>query len=184
MEYRKQVNRLYLIGSFIIFGLAFVFHFLYKWSNFNSFVGAFAATNESIFQHIKMVFYCVVIYYFITYFIFANKYKIDIRKYMLSILVTFFVTSIIVIGTYYTLQYGFNVESGIINILSLLVGLIISNLINIHIYKRVRVLNFHSNLSLILIFIISIGVTYLHFNPVEVDFFYDNEHKTYENVLE
>ena len=184
MEYKKYINRLHFIGSFVIFGLAFILHFLFEWTNYNEFVGAFSATNESIFQHIKMVFYCVVIYYFISYFIFANKFNINIRKYMFSILISFLLTSIIVVSTYYVLKEGFSVESAFVNIASLLIGLFLSSLVNIHINNRIRIFNIHSNLSLVLIFVFAISLTYLHFNPLHTNFFYDIENQTYDNVIE
>ena len=184
MEYNKKINRIIFLASIVIFALVSVAHFLYKWTNYNEFVGSFVATNESIFQHIKMVFYCVIIYYFATYFIFGNKYKINMKKWMFYPIITFVITTLTIISMYYVLLYGFSLESAIINICSLLVGLILSSLICIHIQKRIRVFNLSTNVSLIAIFVLAITLTYFHYNPMNVDFYYDNEHNTYQNVTE
>lgn len=44
---------IYGIVFIILFG--FIGHFVYKWSNQNSFLGYFAPVNESVWEHIKLV---------------------------------------------------------------------------------------------------------------------------------
>ena len=56
------------IKSYIIKGILFVsvlgtiFHFIYEWSGHNIFVGFFAPTNESIWEHTKLIFFPMLIY--------------------------------------------------------------------------------------------------------------------------
>ena len=76
-----KINRLFYFSTIVIFGLSTIYHFAYKWSGYNDFVGAFTPTNESIFQHIKMIFYTITLYYFITYIIFSKKFDIDGKRY-------------------------------------------------------------------------------------------------------
>ena len=182
MEYKSKINKVIFFGSIIIFGLTSLAHFMYKWTNYNDFIGSITATNESIFQHIKMVFYCTVIFYFISYFIFAKRYKINYKKWIIFPILTFLITSVVIISIYYVLLYGFNMKSAFINISALFIGLLLSSLNCIHIYNRTKTFNLNPNYSLVVIFSLAVLLTYLHYNPAKVDFFYDNLNNTYENV--
>ena len=53
----KSILRRYeVIGAVIVCILAPVFHFLFEWSGGNPFVGIFAAVNESVWEHTKIVY--------------------------------------------------------------------------------------------------------------------------------
>lgn len=179
MEKRRKINILFYISSVIIFILSSLSHFLYKWSNYNDFIGIFAPTNESVFQHLKMFFYPTIIYYFVTYFLFVKKYDISANKWYLCPLITVVFTSVVVVCSYYVFRYALNVESMFIDISSLFIGLFTSSLICKHIYNRKKIVKFPSYVTIVLILILTISVAYYDSNPKNVDLFYDNENKTY-----
>jgi len=182
MERRKKVNILFYASSFVIFGLSALSHFLYKWSGYNGFVGIFAPTNESVFQHLKMFFYPTVLYYFIVFFVFGKKYDMNANKWYIAPLITVLLTSSIVVSMYYTTRFGFNVESMFIDIVSLFLGLFISSIICKSIYKNKRTINFPSYVSVVILLIMTISVAYYDANPKEVDLFYDHQNNTYYEV--
>lgn len=55
--------KIYLING-IFFTLIFgtLFHFLYEWSNYNTIIGFFMPVNESIWEHMKLVFFPMLLY--------------------------------------------------------------------------------------------------------------------------
>lgn len=59
------------LKSYTIFGIIFViisgslFHFLYQWSNNNFIVGLFTPVNESIWEHMKLLFFPMLLYFLI-----------------------------------------------------------------------------------------------------------------------
>ena len=177
-----KINRLFYFSTIVIFGLSSISHFAYKWSGYNDFIGAFTPTNESIFQHIKMIFYTITLYYFITYIIFSKKYDIDGKRYFLAPLITIFLTSFIVVANYYMFKNGFNIDSMFIDISSLIIGLLLSSFISKHIYHIKNITRFSGYASLFAIFVLSITITFFQLNPLRVDFFYDNENHTYYEV--
>ena len=182
MDYLKKINKLFYFSSFIIFGLSILSHFAYKWSGFNNFLGAFVPTNESIFQHVKMYFYPTVLYYFITFLLFSSKYEIDAKRYFIPPLITMILTTFIVVGNYYVFRNGFNIDSMIIDISLLFIGLLLSSFLCKHVYNMKKVMRFSGYASLLLIFALAVTMTYFQINPRHVDFFYDNENKTYHEV--
>ena len=59
----------YNILAFIFIGLlGSLGHFFYEWSGNNKIIGYFFATNESTWEHLKLLFFPTVIYSVIEYF--------------------------------------------------------------------------------------------------------------------
>ncbi len=91
----------------ILFSLVLgtLLHFTYEWSGENLFVGSFSAVNESVWEHLKLVFFPMLIAAIVEYFFVkdvANNYveakTIGIFTAIFFIVVTFFTYSGI-IGT-------------------------------------------------------------------------------------
>ena len=58
----KQLNRYTLIGIFFVLILGTLSHFLYDWSGNNAIVGLFTPVNESVWEHMKLVFFPMLLY--------------------------------------------------------------------------------------------------------------------------
>ena len=184
METTRKERFLIYIGALVIFLLSVLSHNMYKWTNYNDFIGIFTPTNESIFQHLKIIIYPTIFYYLITYLIFNRRYEISANKWFLSALITIVVTSIVVIAMYYTFHFGFEIESMFVDISSLVIGLIASSFICAHIYRFKENIRFSYIASLLLIIGIAILTSYYDVNPSHVDLFYDHQNNTYDRVTE
>lgn len=178
----KKLTYVISASSIVIFLLCTLFHFLYKWSGYNSIVGIIAPTNESIFQHVKMIFLPIILYYLISYLIFKDKIYIDENKWAIYPLITFLVTSLIVTLLYYTLNYGFNIKSMFLDILSLFIGLVSSSILCIKL--EISSINFQIPyyISLIVLIVIFGLLVYFNYYPLEINFFFDKENNTYNPV--
>ena len=62
-----SIKNIKIIGVFIIFLLCFPLHFLYDWLP-NSLFSIFLPVNESIWEHMKMIYTSFVLYGIIDYF--------------------------------------------------------------------------------------------------------------------
>lgn len=71
----KRLNIFLIIGSVftVIFGT--LLHFVYELSGRNIFVGIFAPINESVWEHLKLLFFPMSIWIIIGYFIFRKQFK-------------------------------------------------------------------------------------------------------------
>lgn len=71
MKHRKKASRNKFVILSIIFTIIFgsLLHFLYEWSGNNPVVGLFSPVNESVWEHLKLIFYPASICFFIRYFI-------------------------------------------------------------------------------------------------------------------
>lgn len=70
---KKKLN-LYIIFG-IIFTIAFgtLLHFVYQWSGSNSIVGLFSPVNESVWEHLKLLFYPMSLWIIFGYFKFGKS---------------------------------------------------------------------------------------------------------------
>lgn len=178
----SKTKRLFYFSTLAIFILSFFSHYLYKWSSYSSFIGAFSTINESIFQHLKMFIYPTIFYYLVTFIIFYKRYDIDAKRYFIAIAITIIVTSFIVSGSYYLFKFGFNIENMFIDISSLIIGLFISSIISNKIYYSFKIIRYSGYASLLFAILLIVTITYFQVNPIKVDFFYDNQNKTYYEV--
>lgn len=166
-----------LISSIIIYGLTFLAHFVFGIFQ-NDIIAVFFNTNESIFQHMKMIFTCFFIFYFI---LFIVRRKFNFENVFLTCLISsicciaFFL--VIYIPVY--LRFG---EAMIFTFILLFVSIAFGQFMSSSFlikkdYREVDII------SIILISIIFIIGGYLTYNPIESFIFWDPQHETYQRVL-
>jgi len=61
-------------------------HFVYEWSGESLFVGIFSPINESVWEHLKLLFFPMSVWILIGYFIFGKKFKTYIPSAVIGIL--------------------------------------------------------------------------------------------------
>ena len=101
----KKVLNFQIVSIIFDFILGILLHFTYKWSGDNQIVAAFSAINESTWEHLKLIFFPMLITTIIGYFYIGKEIPqiicakaIGIAKALLFI-VTFFYTYTGIIGT-------------------------------------------------------------------------------------
>ena len=156
-----------IIGFFAIFLLCFLFHFLYDWFP-NSLFSIFFPVNESIWEHMKLI-YTSYIFYGIFDYILLRKNKINnffIQLFLIPII------SIILYLIIFIPIYKMIGENMIISIGLLAIIIIIEQILSYFIlqYKEVNYQNFIGIIGIILVYII---FGYLTYNPIENYLFYD-----------
>ena len=165
-----------LISSIIIFCLCFPAHFLFDIID-NDIIAAIFPTNESIFQHMKMVFSCFFFFYII---LFVLRRKFDFQNIFLTNLVSS-VTSITIFLIIYLPVYLRFGENMIFTFILLFTTILLGQMVGSIFLKKedYRVIN---TISIILIAIIFIINGYLTYQPIENMLFWDSQHETYEIV--
>ena len=166
-----------LISSVIIFLLNFLSHFMFNIFT-NDIISVLFPTNESIFQHMKMIFTTYFIFYFISCIL---RKKLKIENIFLSNLVSaiFGITLFLII--YLPVYFLFG-EIMIFTFILLFISIFISQLVStIFLFRKDD--KHLEILSIIFISILFIISGYLTFHPIKNFFFYDNANDTYERVI-
>lgn len=102
------------IISFIIASLlGVILHFIYGWSGENAVAGLFFPVNESTWEHLKLIFFPILLVSIGEYFIFHTQYDNFICVKLLSALLAMVLTVV----CFYTYQGVYGKNSDVMNIL-------------------------------------------------------------------
>ena len=112
--------------------LGTLLHFTYEWSNYNIIVGIFSAINESVWEHLKLVFYPMFIISIIGYFIIGKK----VYNYWFAQIVGILTSMLFIITFFYTYTGVFGKNFAILDIGSFIIGILIGEYL---IYKMFKV---------------------------------------------
>ena len=168
------MKKLIIINSVITFLLCFVTHFAYEFFS-NPLFSVFFPVNESIWEHMKMIYTTVLLYGIIEYFL-LKKYDYHKDNFILTIFTKSIINIPIFLIMYLPIISIFK-ENMIVTFIILFISILITNIIGFKIYKKP--IKYQKIIAIILIIITYIGFTYLTYNPIKNDLFYDQENKIY-----
>lgn len=157
------------IGVFGIFILSFLAHNIYGWFPSN-FVSLFFPINESIFEHMKIIFTSTLLYGVIDYLLLKYN-KINFNNFSFQLFFTGFISIGIFLLIYLPIHYLFG-ENLIVTLIILFITYIILEIISYYLLKikDISILNKIAPIMIILVYINFIVLTY---TSDKDDFFYD-----------
>lgn len=158
-----------VLSILFIFVLFFPFHYGYDVFP-NSLSAIFFPVNESIWEHMKLIFTTFMIYGIVEYIIY-NKYKVKVNNLLLGILVSSLSCIIIFLAIFLPIYYKIG-ENLYITLSILFVSIIFAEIISYIIIKKDNV-KFLNIISIIIIIICYIIFGYFNYYPIKNDFFYD-----------
>ena len=163
-----------IISVFTIFILCFITHFLYDIFK-NDFFAIFFPVNESIWEHMKMIYTTIILGSIIDLILLIN-FNIKFNNFLLSV----FVSSILSIPIYLFLYIPFfNKEHNLfITLLILFITIMIISFIS-YIILKTKYIKYLNYISLFLIIIGFIIMGYLTYHPIKNPLFLDKEKNKY-----
>lgn len=156
----------------ILFSLVLgtLLHFTYEWSGENAFVGSFSAVNESVWEHLKLVFFPMLIATIVEYFFVKDVSKNYIEAKTIGI----FTAIAFIVVAFFTYSGIIGTSIIVIDILIFIISIILGEYVAYKLMKRedestvaTEVLSIVILAFLLLCFVI---FTYL---PPEVNLFRD-----------
>jgi hypothetical protein len=135
---KNFVKKYSWLGILVVCVLSVPFHFLYEWLGENAIVGIFFPMNESIWEHLKLVFWPLLFWWGIGFGLYKDKKKLSAQKWLIASATALFTSMVFIVAWYYTWVNAFHVESAIIDIGSLFIAVPLAQLLAIHVYKVVR----------------------------------------------
>lgn len=168
----KKIKKISVIGLFL---LSFLTHSLYNWLP-NGLFSIFFPVNESIWEHMKMLYTTILLYSIIEYFL-LKRFHIEFHNYLLSIFVSAICSIIIYLGLFLPFYYhGFH--HMLFYLLIMFITYIICSYISYVIMIQKKV-SYQSIISIIAIIIVYIIFGYLTYYPLKNDLFLDTEEEKY-----
>jgi hypothetical protein len=167
----RTIKMINIIGIFLI---SFLFHQLYEWFP-NRFFAIFFPVNESIFEHLKMIFSAVIFWMIIEYFLLKNKkYSNFILASLISSLSTIIFFLILFLPIYNVFGHDL-----LITLIIYFIAIILGQIISFYILTIDKYYDMLNLISLLLIPIIFIIFGYFTYNPIKIPLFYDSHHNKY-----
>lgn len=166
-----------ILGAIVVSAMAVIFHDLYDLTDRNFYIGLFSATNESVFEHVKIIFFPYIIWSVVEYLILK---PIDYKRFFTAKFIIAFVISSLVIVFYYTYVGIIGYDIMAVDITSAFVYVIIGFIWS---YNWITAKGYSSDLwfifSIILFFITLFAIIYFSVNPPKIPLFYDKGNAIY-----
>lgn len=169
------LKKIKLIAIINLFLLSFPAHFLYQFFP-NILVSFFFPVNESIFEHMKIIFTTTCIYGSIDY-LFLKINKIKFANFSFQLFLTSFFSIPIYLVIYLPIRYLIG-EYLIISISLLLITYIISQILSYHILTSPNI-SWLNSISIPLIILVYLNFIILTYSPPHHYLFYDTTTHSY-----
>ena len=174
--FKDKVIKAQLIVILFSLILGTLLHFTYEWSGNNLFVGSFSAVNESIWEHLKLVFYPMIIAMIVEYFFI----KENVNNYIEAKTIGIFTAISFIVITFFTYSGIIGTSIIVIDILIFIFSIILGEYIAYKLMKRKNestVLSTSLSIIILIFFLLCFIIfTYL---PLEVNLFRDITTGTY-----
>jgi hypothetical protein len=137
MNYKKlSLPEKWIIkGIPILFLVGTMMHFLYDLSGGSAVVGSFAAVNESVWEHLKMVLLPVICWWTIYYAVSGKKNSINKNRWFTGALAALLTSLIAIPLLFYFYTGAFGVEILAVDIAILFIALLFGQLLGLHFYN-------------------------------------------------
>jgi hypothetical protein len=115
---KKPIILWQLIGFFVLVGVGSLLHFTYAWSGYSPIVGMMSSVNESVWEHLKLGFWSMVLFSLVEYW-FVRK---QVKQYFLAKALGLLTLQFFIITFFYIYTIFTGEEVLIIDIISYVLG--------------------------------------------------------------
>ena len=159
------MKKSYICGCIFTIIIGAILHFTFAWSNENFFVALFSPVNESVWEHLKLLFFPYILYMIIEFFINEK----EVSYYLTAKTIGLFSGMLFLPILFYTYTYLLGDNYLILDIITFMLSVIISYVISYYIHKnQVCNLTIISLLSFIFLFFL---IDYYTFHPPSLKIF-------------
>lgn len=167
MKKELSIFKFQIFSAIFTMILGTLLHFTFEWSNNNSFVAFFSAVNESVWEHLKLVFFPMLLTTFIGYFYFKDT----IPNYLCSKTFGIIIAILFIILFFYTYTGILGKNIAILDISSFFISVILGE------YSAYKKMNSNSSCNniiplIILILLLFLFILFTYF-PIQIGLFQD-----------
>ena len=164
-----------ILGFFLVFLLCFPLHFIYDWWP-NSLFSIFAPVNESIWEHMKLIFTSYVFYGIFDYLL-LKKNKLNFNNFVFQLFIVPIIGIILYLIIFIPLYDNFG-ENMIISIGLLFIIIIIEEILS-YLFLKYKNIKFNNIIGVIGIIVVYIVFGYLTYKPIDNYLFFDTQESKY-----
>jgi len=180
MKQNCEYKTSFIIMNTIILGAFASFsHFAYNLSGNSVLVGLFNPINESVWEHLKFMFFPNLLWWIIMYFIQKTNCETNLKKWIIASAIALVIAPLMVIFMFYSYTGALGIESVIVDIALVFICYFVALKLALHIYSYVSPNTLKVVISILLIVSIFILFIIFTFNPPHYPIFYDTTTGTY-----
>lgn len=167
MKNTKFILRFQILSAIFTIILGTILHFTYKWSNKNLVVGTFSAVNESTWEHLKLLFFPMLITTIIGYFYIGKSIPNFLHSKTIGIIITMLFTVVF----FYTYTGILGTNYAVLNILTFIFSAILGEYVA---YKLMfSVFESNNNICIAILTILFLSFIFFTFSPPKIGLFKD-----------
>jgi hypothetical protein len=170
---QSKMGRAILLSIPILFIVSAPMHFIFEFTGKLAIMGAVAPVNESPWEHLKLAFYPILVWWIIYYFRGRKAERFSTEKWIAATAVAATSAPLITIIFFYSYTGAFGVESLFIDILSILLAMAAAQYLGFHIYKYANPSKFAAYVSLGVIITLVFMFVLFTFLPLHIPLFMD-----------
>jgi hypothetical protein len=170
---KVQGSRFIVFGIFILIILGSLMHFVYQWSGKLTLVGVFAPTNESVWEHLKMTFWPMFIWWLAGYLLFEKRKGTFAAQWFVPATMALLICPLIIVSFFYTYTGALGIESLILDGFSLVLGVAAGQILALHLYRKAKINRYGLYYSLIILILLATAFTVFTFIPPRIPLFKD-----------
>lgn len=173
MTRTKSILKFEIISTIFIIILGFILHFTFELSNQNPLIGTFSAVNESIWEHLKLLFFPMTITTIVGYFYFQG----EVSNYLCTKTKGILLALAWIIIFYYTYSGILGTNIAIIDIGSFVVATILGEF---YTYQKIN-LTTSCNKSIFILILLLLSACFIifTFSPPHIGIFQDPSTKLF-----
>lgn len=164
----KKIFNWEVAGVFWIIIVGSMLHFIYEWSKDSPIVGMIAPVNESVWEHLKLGYWSLILFMLIEY-IFIGKY---VKGFFISKALGILVLEIFIVVVFYSYIQITKEPVLFIDIGSFVVGAVLCQLVSFKILKT-KMFNKFDKIGIGILIVIGIILILFTFYPLRFHIFKD-----------
>lgn len=159
------------VGLIVVCLASIPLHFVYEWTGENTIAGLFTPINESIWEHLKLVYWPLLLWWGLGYLLFRDSKNLSLSRWFTAAMLSIIISMAFITSWYYIWTAAFEIESSIIDVGSLFIAVPLAQLVAIHVYKSLTPRLIYLWLSSLILVSLAGLFLYFTFNAPDLPFF-------------
>lgn len=122
-------------GIPVIIAAGSLMHFAYDWSGNSGIVGLFAPVNESVWEHLKMSFWPMLLWWFAGYFLYGDRSRRFAVQWFSSCSAAAVGSPVLILFLFYSYTGALGIESLLLDILAFFISVAAGQVLAAHLYR-------------------------------------------------
>lgn len=166
---KKSLSDWQFWGFVFTGALGALLHFLYDWTGNNAIIGSFSAVNESIWEHMKLMFFPMLIFAVIESRFLGKEYE----NFWCVKLVGIILGTVLIPVLFYTIGGAFGKTPDFVNIIIFYLSAYIAYMVETRLLEKGVFACKHKKMAIIILYLLAVVFVIFTFYPPQIPLFLD-----------